>query len=1158
MVHIVVTGCVGTWDLIMAVRFILGPSGCGKTTYCVNSIVRALADGGGGEDLLLLVPEQATYQAERAILGDERIAGYSRLNVLSFDRLEFLLMGAGAGRAQITRLGQEMIIHRILRTIGEKLNIFASAARTPGLAARLTGVIVELHECALTSADIRELADNLKQARPGSLTAMKFADIAEVFESYIEFIGSAENEFINPDIQLTYACDKVKDADFLRGARIWVDGFSGFTVQQQQLLAQLLKVTSESHIALCLDPAAIDVRGPDAKMLDPLSLFGETERTYADLFEMVRQCKVEIAEPVVLAEPMRFSGSKDLRHVQKNLFASRLAPPISASGDIQILAAANRRAEAGYVAKEILRLVRDRGYRFRDIAVIASDISGYQHYIEATFADYGIPLFIDRPRPLTGHPVVELIGSAIAAVANNFSSADIFACLKTGLMPAGQDEIDVLENYCLAFGIDHGDWVSDDDWSFDPEKDKRYDEKRVSEIRRRVIAPLLELHRLASGEENDKLIGAGAFVGGIWGFLEELNIREELSRWVEQNPSEDNEHLQFYDKLVSVFDELVDIFAGESMRLAEYAQVLNSAFSQLTLAFIPPKLDQVLVGSIERSRHPNLKAVFLIGSTQKHFPVPVSFDSILTDDDREAAEAGDVTLSGRTDQQLAQRQYLAYIAFTRPSERLYITWPASDDGSAAQPSQFINNLRSCFVDLAAVTQDLPGVRDGGNFEDVFSHAELTDMLCQSAAKEGFAEIARELAGNLCGDADARLREIGESAKYAFGYRNEAALDERMAGRLTGTVLNCSASRLASFGACPYQYFARYTLGLQKRRIFGFEPMDVGNFYHRVLDGLFKRLKAQGKDLATADERQLHKLCRERISELLKSDAFLSNFRGRSPHNAFILDSAGEVLEDCVSELAEMTRAGGFRQVGSEVWFGTDDTNMTCGFMTDAGQRINLRGCVDRVDLACIDGSNVGLVFDYKRRGRSVSWPMLFYGMDMQLAVYLLAVVEMKIDGKKIDSVAGAFFVPVEVAPGKGAIGDLQSAKAKFGRKARGIFDGSFAGALDESGALKSNRYYNFRTGKDGPYGDYNRSGAVTPKDFEGLLGFVRSKVVELGSDIFSGKIDITPYRLGNKSPCGFCDYRAVCKFDWQINSYNLLESVDKPAFFGPMGGEDGD
>ncbi|MCK4960268.1 MAG: exodeoxyribonuclease V subunit gamma, partial [Planctomycetes bacterium] len=691
----------------MAVRFILGPSGCGKTTYCVNSIVRALADGGGEEDLLLLVPEQATYQAERAILGDERIAGYSRLNVLSFDRLEFLLMGAGAGRAQITRLGQEMIIHRILRTIEGRLSIFASAARTPGLAARLTGIIVEMHECALTSADIRELADNLKQARPGSLTAMKFADIAEVFESYLEFIGSADNEFINPDIQLTCACDKVKDADFLRGARIWVDGFSGFTIQQQQLLARMLKVASESHIALCLDPAAIDVRGPDAKILDPLSLFGETEKTYADLFEMVRQCKVPIAEPVVLTEPMRFSGSKDLRHVQRNLFASRPAPPINASGDIQIFAAANRRTEAGYVAKEILRLVRDRGYRFRDIAVIASDISGYQHYIEATFADHGIPLFIDRPRPLTGHPVVELIGSAIAAVANNFSSADIFACLKTGLMPAGQDEIDVLENYCLAFGIDHGDWVSDGDWSFEPAKDKRYDEKRVSEIRRRVIAPLRELRRRASGEDGDKLIGAGAFVGGLWGFLEGLNIREELSKWVEQNPSEDNEHLQFYDKLVSVFDELVDIFAGESMRLADYASVLNSAFSQLTLAFIPPKLDQVLVGSIERSRHPNLKAVFLIGATQKHFPVPVSFDSILTDDDRAAAETGDVMLSGRTDQQLAQRQYLAYIAFTRPSERLYITWPASDDGSGALPSQFINNLRSCFVDLAAGTQDMP-------------------------------------------------------------------------------------------------------------------------------------------------------------------------------------------------------------------------------------------------------------------------------------------------------------------------------------------------------------------------------------------------------------------------------------------------------------------
>jgi len=1121
----------------MAVRFILGRSGTGKTHHCVKAIVDALLQQ-DHQPLLLLVPEQATYQASEAILSDTRITGYNRLHVLSFDRLVYLVLGKNIARPAISRLGRAMVIQRILRECAGKLNVFADSARTPGLGQRLAETITQLQQYANTPDDIKNLVQNLRKQQGDTLASAKFADLGTVFEEYLKFI---EGRFLDPDIQLASACKAVAGADFVRGAKLWVDGFAGFTTAELALLTELLKVVEDAQIALCLDPATTDIANPDKNKIDPTDLFGHTAETYAELVERIKKCKLKLSPPLILNKPIRFSNSSPLAHIEQSIFNQDSAA-ISAGDKIRVVSAPNTRAEVQFVARQITNLVRHAGLRYRDIAVIASDLDSYENYIKTCFEDYSIPVFIDKRRPLNQHPVIELICSALNAVTNDFPAGEIFAYLKTDLPAVERGEIDLLENYCLAFGITANDWQSDRPWKYAAQNAEQFDEERVNQIRKKAIAPLLELKRkLDDAAGNKETITTEQFTKIIFDFLEAAEVRKQLSAWVEQaiqkgDYAAADEHRQFYDRLIDIFDEMVAAFDGVPLNCEDYLAILRSAFSQITLAFIPPNLDQVLVGSIERSRHPDLKAVFLIGTTERQFPSPVVFDSILSEEDRIAAQSSGVELPPGVRQELANRPYLAYIAFTRPSEFLCVTYPAVDQKSnTVVRSPFVDDLCQLFDDLKEESVDFspPAI------EEVCTTYELEDVLCRPP------QLAGLLDDILCDD---HLAAIGLRAANALGYKNEATLDKPVVGELFDKQLTSSASRLSTFAECPYRHFSRYILGLSKREEFKLEPPDLGEFYHRVLDRFTKRAVADKINFETIADDALMKILDEETERICLEDSFISKFAAHSPHNAFMISSAREYLRDCTIAVSQMIRAGAFRPAMSEVSFGkSKSAGDSIGELTltlPDGRRLTLNGRIDRLDIAKIEGRKVAIVFDYKKRSKdSFSWAEFYYGLDIQLAVYMIAV--RNAAGKLADDIAGAFYMPIEVGPENIELGKSIDNNPKFAHKARGIFNGNYASSLDAKAAQNSH-FYNFYVTKEGdPYGNYTRFGSLRPADFEAFMNFGSRKITDIAGQITSGKITAFPYRLGTDSPCKQCEYKPVCRFDWQINNYNLLVSVNK-------------
>ena len=463
----------------MSVQFILGRSGTGKTRLCIEAMAADLLAGPQGPTLIFLVPEQATYQAERAILSHPRISGFHRLHIVSFDRLRYLLVGRGESRRRLSDVGRQMIVHRLLRDLAPRLKVFGASALQPGFSRQMGQTLAELHRQAQTVQDLDDLVGRLGQEGQGRVAALKWNDIRQVLQEYGRAV---EGRFVDPDIELIATREAMAKADWLSGARLWIDGFAGFTGTELLILQDLLAVVSEAHIALCLDPEAIDLERPDPALPDQTRLFHPTEQTYALLVQGLRDAGMTLSPPMVLKEAHRFQASPDLAHVEQGLFSSIQHSAFStqhSEGRVRVWVADHPRTEAQAVARQIRRLVQDNGLRYRDIAVIAPDLDPYEPYLRASLADLEIPFFIDRPRSLGHHPLVVLIASALQAVTTGFQTRDVIAYLKTGLVPLDADRIDLLEHYGQAFGITGADWTGDTPWVFDDPGEPAFDEEQI-------------------------------------------------------------------------------------------------------------------------------------------------------------------------------------------------------------------------------------------------------------------------------------------------------------------------------------------------------------------------------------------------------------------------------------------------------------------------------------------------------------------------------------------------------------------------------------------------------------------------------------------------------------------------------------------------------
>ncbi len=1133
----------------MSVRFVIGRAGTGKTHHCLTSIRQhILASPFDGPPLVMLVPEQASMQMERLVLAPP-IHAVARAQILSFTRLaQRVLANTEHERKEaLSATARAMVLRRIVSGLSPRLQYYRRTNRLTGFLDRLGQTLGEFIEESIGPGELKKLADGTAD---DSQRAAKFADLSLIYDAYLEYLG---DRHFDPTQYLQVASEHLAANPLMGGALIWVDGFAGFTGSQIKLLSQLATQAAETEITLLMDASSVD-RSDQSKDDGQFGLFAKPIRTYARLSSALRRHGVSFLNPVQLttSAPPRFNESSELAALDRAIHTGKPVADAGSIRDIHIAGLDDQRSEVEFAVAQVFSLVTEKGsvYRYRDIAIIVRDLDPYHDLLASALTDRGIPYFIDRRRNIAHHAAVEFIRSVIGLMAEDFSIESVRLFLKTGLTGLDEAECDELENYILACGISGGPLWREGEWEFDPHRESSKAASvetkkvlvRLNSIRRKLVdglAPLLDLPVAPSGHD---------WANALRSVLVNKHVADQVERWaqrLEQDGLVANaaEHRQVWVTLETFLEDFENALGDETHTIVELRAIIDSGLAQLTLGLVPPTVDQVLVGSIERSRHPELKAVILLGFNEGTFPKVSTENAIVNDDDRDALDRCGITLGVTRRQSILDEKLLVYVALTRPSNKLLITYSnRTADGKPLRPSSFVETLTT-LLPAISVSQHGNAYRNRAmwsimNVEDLAM--SLACELRQRPSLEQDDASKRSKWNDLYALARSSLasdRRIA-SALSSLDHRNVAELNNASVDELLGRNWIASVSELESFAACPFQRFANYGLKLRERRDASLKVTDLGSVQHAVLEEFIDRCIKGKESFAEIDENEVMSRLEAIVNQ--HSDDW-SGLAGQSiARDAYQLARSSADLVPIVKHQQQVATSGKFvpRSVEQKFGFSKDPASLPpLELNTPKGRVVRVRGLIDRVDLAELTDQYAGIVVDYKRtRDKRLDLSSVYHGLSLQLLGYMLVLADRgkTLAGRPIKPI-GAFYVSLlQRYESVEHPSEASDERKRIRAAQRGILDYGEIELLDKDGAeLGPSKLFNVhRNKKDGELGKLDQGDGANTDAFEKLLAHTRYKLGELSDRIIDGDVSVMPYRMGNTSPCAWCDFRSVCRFEF--------------------------
>jgi len=1119
----------------VAVQFILGRAGTGKSSLMFRQIKERLTCDSVGSPSVYLVPEQATFQAEYALAAREGMRGMIGGQVLSFGRMAYRLLQELGGNTllPIDDLGKQMVLRMLLERHRDQFALFHRSAGQPGFIEQLARMISECKSFGITPEQLAE------QDWGNGTLGQKLHDLRLLIDAYDQYLTGT---YYDTEEMLARVTEKVKDSAYIRESEIWIDGFSGFTRQELRMIGQLMKHARQVTIALCLDPAELHAAE------DELALFHPTAKTYQQLVTLAVEEGVTLQEPICLHVTHRFSSSPQLSHLERQLFRwekGKQAPEAARPEEVTLSMAANRRAEVETVALRILALAREEGYRWREMAVLLRDIGLYADEIAHVFTDYGIPYFLDQKRAVLHHPLIELVRSALETVAARWRYEPLFRTLKTDLVvpqelttAEARAEIDLLENYVLAYGIQWPHWSSDAAWSVPGQEEQGFAD--MDAIRRRYAAPLLaldqELNQAAQANVR-------AMSEALYHFLIALQVPQKLETWQRQAEAEGNltlaqEHGQVWNGLLAVLDQIVEVMGEETLDVSTYARILDSGLESLRLGLVPPSLDQVLIGSLERSRQPEVKAVFVLGVNEGIIPKRHTEDGILDETERERLAAAGLELAPSARQRLLAEQYLLYQAITRPTEQLWLSCALADEeGKALLPSPVLERVRETLPDagIRFFANEPTGVGDDDRFllgrpAQVFRH--LLTLLRQMKKGTPLTPFWWEVYDWFVQHSSQAAREKWLLSGLTSNNRVNPLPPETSVA-LYGTELKMSVSRLERFQACPFSHFASHGIRLSERQLYRLERVDVGELFHASLKRAVEKIREAKLDWGGLSESGSMRLAEEVVDEIVPETR--SNILQRTARYRFLTGKLKRAVGRAIHVLGEHARRSRFAPIGLEVSFGPQGELPGLTMQLNDQLSLQLIGRIDRVDRS-LDTEELYLrIIDYKSGPKKLALSDIWNGTNLQLLVYLDVVLSHaeRWLGQKAE-VGGVFYYQVAdpFIPAKRLLTVEEAAKQRASRlKMKGLLlaDPHLATMMDTEAEGGSSDLLPFAFKKDGSFTAY--SSVATADQFRSLQSHVRRTVKELTMRMTAGEIAVSPFAQGMQIACQTCSFKPVCHFD---------------------------
>lgn len=1129
----------------MSLRFIYGRSGSGKSNFCIDSIKKKVEEE-VEYPLIYLVPEQFSFQSEKNILST--IGEKSNLNVtvISFKRMAFRVMNevGGITNKRMDSSGKCMLISHIVNKLLEELTVFRRAATQQGFINTLSDSISEFKRYSITPQVLLKTAEDMKD---GINLKDKLLDLSKI---YGEFETLLHKNYIDSDDDLTLLAEKLEESKLFNNAEIWMDEFYSFTPQQYKIIEKLLKKSRRVNIALTSDYTDGKNYGTD--------IFEFTKGTEDRILEIARNNNIKLDKPVVLDKRpfYRFKDSREMSFLEKNLFAFPYEKYKYKTSDIKLFRAQNTYSEIESTARDIIRMCRDEGYRYKDIAVITRNLENYETLIASIFAEHGIPYFIDEKRNIEGNLIVVLITSAIEIITKSWSYEAVFRYLKTGLTNVDIEDVDILENYVLAAGIKgKKKWIDEENWNYRPDslfgKDQISIEEeellnRINSIKKVVIAPLKKLHKSTRGKKNGEEICRIVF-----DFLSEINTSEKVENLIEafkqsKRQTLANEYSQIWNIIIDLLDQTVEVMGDMPLNLDEFVKIMSIGFREHKMGLIPPSLDQVLVGSVERLKSHNICILYLVGVNDGVFPSVNNEEGILNDMERELLKNRGVELARNTRAAAFEEQFLVYTTLTIPGKYLRISYPMADyEGKSLRPSIIVSRLKNIY----------PNITEESDL--VFSESDEDRLKLIDAKLPTFNHLIYILRKRLDENNDAMIwrdvykwfstheywREKCNRAFSGAAYTNQTELiNSEKVRKLYGDNMHINVSRMEKYAQCPFAYYVQYGLNARERKIFKLTYPDIGTFMHKVIDEFSEEIKT--KQLSW-DNIQA-KWCEENISNIVddninKSNSFILN---SSPRYRYFTERLKRVLIKTAIVMTKHIKRSGFKPIGYEMDFSEKGAYPPIMVQLPSGEEIKLIGRIDRIDMLVKEGETYIRIIDYKSGNKLFRLSDVYYGLQVQLLLYLDAILAE--EGKDFDKkpIPGAILYFKIDDPLIKSSKDLEDGELekeimkKFKMKGLLIDDPKIIKEMDRE--MEGNSFIiPARINKDGSLG---KSEAASREQFELLRNHVKNVVAKNCENMLKGDISINPCKNKDSAPCDFCMYSSICTFDVSLedNTYRFI------------------
>lgn len=1120
----------------MALRLILGGSGAGKTHTLYRHIIEKSVSE-PKKKFLVIVPEQFTMAAQKDFVTMHPAGGIMNIDILSFLRLAVRIFEETAQeeRTILEDTGKTMILRKVMENKKGELCYFKGNLKKPGFVDEMKSLLSELFQYSVGE---EELSAMLEAAKGRPQLSAKLKDVEVIYRGFREYI---QEKYITAEEILEVLYDVMEESSLLSGSVVCLDGFTGFTPVQYRVLEQIFRRAEDVYITV-----TIDEREDITKKDEDFRLFHLSKKTIGHLFHLAEETGVEIAAPVYpKAENgslYRFLQEPALAALERNLFRPYFKAFEGEQENIRIRGLENPKAEVLYSIQKIFHLVRTEGLRYRDIAVVTGDLEGYGRLIEEEYKKAGIPYFMDSKREILKNPYCRLLSGIMELFAKSFDYESMFHCLRSGMFAIPADELDRLENYVLALGIrGYQRWNA----PFERKYGKMTEEELegINRTREGIMELLRPLWETVSKRNRT----VREYTEALYRFSLSIGAWERLKQYQKTFEEQGNllaakEYGQVYQLVCEIFEQAVELLGEEEVSLREYRELLETGLSKAKVGLIPAGVDQVLIGDMERTRLKDIKALFFLGVNDGMVPKAVKGGGILSDVEREHLKDSRVELAPTRRESIYTEQFYLYLNLTKTEKYLFLTYAfTGSDGKEKKPSYLIGKISRMFSGAVEMKT--------GDMEEKLGADRGFSYLLEGLSKE--PESEETFWKGLCSwylNNEELKQDLISYIEEAVLPTEESRISRAAAESLYGKETRGSVTRLEQYAACAFAHFISFGLKLRERTLFRLNAPDMGNIFHEALERFARRLKEEGLSWGEVDDELREKFTEECVEEAAME--YGNRIFQSSSRNVYMLTRVKRIMKRTLEVLTKQLGAGSFVPMGYEVTF-TED----------------FYGRIDRLDLYEDENEVYVKIIDYKSGHKTFDIVDLYYGLQLQLVVYLNAAMEQvgrNYPDKQVVP-AGIFYYNLEDpvvdkdTPDRveqAILKELRMSGLVNGEEAvLPLLDHSFAGEEGLNPSVKS-RVVPVETLKDGSFS--KASSVADSEGFERLMAYTEKKIRELSDEIREGMTQIKPYKLGSRCACDYCSYRAVCGFDKKREGYAFrkLKERSKEDVWREIYGED--